>query len=343
MAAKMKVCLLTRRPSLDSGGIGRVSLEIMNGLVKRGNDVKTVFADNVDLVGYFKYTFIDNMFKIPKGYDVYHAIIPMETIWIPKDKGIATILDIIPIVHPELHGARMGGNRVKYTIGKACFTIGCMQATKCRYVTCISDHVRQEFIDHFKVDERKVKVIRLGIRDNLKPYQKKDKTFRVGYLGQLDRRKRVDLLVSAFVKSNIDGELVLGGKGIDEQGLKKLAEGDPRVRFMGFIPDNELVSFYNSLDVFVFPTAIEGYGLPPVEAMACKKPVIVLDDAIIPWEVKGRCIIVDNLNAVFDDFDLLGKMCEAVDYDSNYKWARLHNWEETISEYLKLYREVSNG
>ncbi len=339
----MKVCLLTRRPELDTGGIGRVSLEIRNGLIKMGNSVHVVSATKENLTHYFKYSFIDNYFNMPKGYDVYHAITPMESIWIPKDKGIATILDIIPIVHPELHGARMGGNRVKYTIGKACFTIGCMQAAKCRYVSCISDHVKQEFIEHFHVDEKKVRVIRLGIRDDLEPLPKKDNIFRIGYLGQLDRRKRVDLLVTAFKRSKIDGELVLGGKGIDEQGLKELAQGDSRIKFLGFVPDNELVEFYNSLNVFVFPTSIEGYGLPPVEAMACKKPVIVLGNAIMPLEVKERCIIVDDLGTVFNNLVSLENLCKGVNYEGNYRWAKLHNWNKCTEDYVTLYKEIKGG
>ncbi len=339
----MKVCLLTRRFELDSGGIGRVSSEIADGLDKRGNTLRTISAGKADLVHYFKYAFYDNWCRMPKGYDVYHAITPMEAIWIPKDKGIATILDIIPITHPELHGARMGGNRVKYTIGRACFTIGCKQAAKCRYVVCISDHVKREFIEHFNVDENKVRVIRLGIRNDLEPKEKKDKTFRLGYLGQLDRRKRVDLLVTSFMRSKIDGELVLGGRGIDEVALKELAYGDSRIKFVGFVPDNKLTNFYNSLDVFIFPTSIEGYGLPPVEAMACKKPVIVLEDAVMPLEVKKRCIIVESLEAVFGQsncLDILDRV--GIDLEDNYKWAKLHNWEKTVEEYTELYKKVKN-
>ena len=336
----MKVCLLTRRPVLDSGGIGRVSIELHKGLAKRGNNTQMVSASKVDLAHYFKYSFIDNLFQMPKGYDVYHAITPMESIWIPKDKGIATILDIIPITHPELHGARLAGNRVKYTIARICFTIGCRQAAKCRYIVCISDHVRQEFIEHFDVDENKVKVIKLGIRSDLVPKTKRDKIFRVGYLGQLDRRKRVDLFVTAFMGSNIDGELVLGGKGIDEQGIQELARGDSRIKFLGFIPDDKLVEFYNSLDVFIFPTAIEGYGLPPVEAMACKIPVVVLEDALMPWEVKQRCIRVQNLDDIFCNPGYLQCLCRGIDIEDNYKWAKSHNWDTTIEEYIKLYKEV---
>ena len=57
----MNVCLLTRRLALDSGGIGRVSIEIRDGLAKAGNIVRTVSADKLDLVSYFKYSFIDNL------------------------------------------------------------------------------------------------------------------------------------------------------------------------------------------------------------------------------------------------------------------------------------------
>jgi glycosyltransferase involved in cell wall biosynthesis len=338
----MKVCLLTRNPSLAGGGIGRVSSEIRDGLLRQGNDVHTIFAKDMGLVGYFKYSFLDNKFNIPSGYDVYHAITPMESIWVPKDKSVATILDIIPVVHPELHGARMGGNRIKYTIGKACFMAGCIQAAKCRYVVCISEHVRREFIEHFHVDERKTRVIRLGIRNDLNPHPKKDNVFRVGYLGQLDRRKRVDLLVSAFHKGKIDGELVLGGTGIDDVGLKELAQGDRRIKFLGFIPDDKLVDFYNSLSVFCFPTSIEGYALPPVEAMACKKPVIVLKDAIIPREVKSHCVAAENLDDVLHSNDSVEKVWWLANVDVNYSWSKLHNWETTISEYTKLYREVIN-
>lgn len=336
----MRICLLTRNPTLDSGGIGRVSLEIRDGLLKRGNSVHTVFSKNLGLAGYFKYSFIDNLFNMPKGYDIYHAITPMESVWVPKGRSIATILDIIPVVHPELHGARMGGNRVKYTIGKACFTIGCVQASKCRYIVCISEHVKREFVERFRVDEDKVKVIQLGIRSDLKPYPKKDNVFRIGYLGQLDRRKRVDLLVRAFHKSKIDGELVLGGRGIDEQGLMELADGDKRIKFLGFVPDDRLVDFYNSMSIFCFPTSIEGFGLPIVEAMACEKPVVVLQDAIIPSDVKDRCIAVEDLNETLSSIANIENLCGGADVDDNYQWAKSHDWNRTVEEYLKLYREV---
>lgn len=336
----MKICLLTRRFALDSGGIGRVGTEIRDGLGRLGHEVHTVSTDKEDLVNYFKYTFLDIRRKIPKDCDIYHAITPMESIWIPKDKGVVTVLDIIPVTHPDKHGARMGGNKVKYTIGKICFTTGCRKAARCQRVVSESEHVKQEFIKNFKVDEDKVKVIKLGIREDLEPQPKADNKFRIGYLGQLDRRKRIDLLIKAFKESEVNGELILGGKGANEEEVKQLAGYDGRIKFVGFVPDDELVSFYNSLDVFVLPTIIEGYGLPAVEAMACKKPVIVLSDAIIPWEIKSRCVIVEDLGLMFGNLDYFKRLLNSIDYDGNYKWAKEHSWSRCVEEYIELYKEV---
>jgi len=94
------------------------------------------------------------------------------------------------------------------------------------------------------------------------------------------------------------------------------------------------------LDVLVFPSAIEGYGLPPVEAMACRKPVIVLNDAIIPWEVKSRCVIVEDLEFVLGSKSCLEGLLKSIDYDGNYRFAKEHSWDKCIDEYIELYKEV---
>ena len=336
----MKICLLTRRFALETGGIGRVSIALRDGLRELGHEVYTVATTEEDLVHYFKYSFFDIRRKIPKGYDIYHAITPMESIWLPKHKSVATILDIIPITHPEKHGARMGGNRIKYTIGRTCFDIGCRQAAKSAKVVCISEHVRGEFEQHYPRSRGKTSVIRLGIRDDLNPKKKPDNVLRLGYLGQLDRRKRVDVLIEAFKKSKIDGELVIAGKGFNEREMWARAMGDARIRLLGYIEDGELLEFYSSIDCLVFPTSIEGYGLPPVEAMACKKPVIVLKDAIIPDEVKSRCIQVDSLEQAFMVLEHGWFEQWESQILSNYYFAKEHSWKKCIESYVKLYEGV---
>jgi len=335
----MKICLLSRRFTLESGGIGRVGISLRDGLRRLGHEVITVETSEEDLAHYFMYSFWSIKNKIPKGMDIYHAITPMESIYLPKHKSVATILDIIPITHPDKHGARMGGSKIKYTIGRTCFDIGVKKAIECAKVVCISDHVKDEVIEHYNVSSDKISTIRLGIRDDLKPLHIKDRIFRIGYLGQLDRRKRVDLLIKAFKESDIKGELLIAGKGFNEAEFKELAKGDERIRFIGYIENGEIKIFYNNLDYLCFPTSIEGFGLPPVEAMACKVPCIVLSDAIIPEEVKERCIVVNSLSKAFRAIQN-GNYVGAVHLNSNYEFARLHNWNNTVNEYVKLYEEI---
>ena len=103
--------------------------------------------------------------------------------------------------------------------------------------------------------------------------------FRIGTLNQLDKRKRLDLLIAAVHNNRTDVELQIAGGGLDKERLIAFAGNDPRVHFLGVIPNNTIRSFYNNLSVFCSPTANEGWGLSLVEAMACKIPCLVLADA----------------------------------------------------------------
>jgi len=340
LTAKMKICLVTRKFDLKTGGIGRISTELRDGLRKRGHEVITVSTPREDLASYFLYTFLELHFKLPKGCDVYHAITPMESIWLPKEKSVATILDLIPITNPKDSGTRMSTNSITRSIGKSCFSIGCKAASRCKKVVSISNLVQDGFEAHFG---KRPRVIRLGINEDLEPRPKKNSRLRIGYLGQLIERKGVGLLINSFMRSRLDADLVLGGNGMDKEYFKALGKRDTRIKFPGFIPDEKLVDFYNSLDVFVFPTTIEGYGLPIVEAMACKIPVIVLSNSIIPKEVKNRCIVVDGLDYILGHRDYLEGLCKSVDIEGNYKWAKEHNWNKTVDEYIEVYKEVMNG
>lgn len=337
----MKICLLTRYPDFRGRGVGRVYKEVQNGLVKRGHNIHTISTTGTSLYSYFWYTLLGVPLMLPrKGIDIYHAIATMEAMWLPKDKSIATFLDLFSTTNPERLGAGMGGSKWKTFVGRQYFEFGAKLAAKCKIVTCISEKTKQDAIEFLKVPEKKLRVVRLGIGKDLRPGTKHNEVYRIGSLGQLDRRKRIDILIGAFRKGAIDGELAIAGIGAEEPKLKALAGGSERIKFLGLIPDYDLVEFYNSLDVFVFPTWIEGYGLPIVEAVACKKPVIVLADAIIPWEVKKRCIIVEDLRTTFGNPSYLERLCKSVDYESNYMWAKEHNWDTTVDEYVKLYKEI---
>ena len=101
---------------------------------------------------------------------------------------------------------------------------------------------------------------------------------------RLDGPKRVDIIIEAmrFVDANIP--LLIAGSGPDEARLKDLAKGDSRIRFLGFVPDNDMPGLYADALAVPFVPQDEDYGLITVEAMRSGKPVVTVRDSGGPTE-----------------------------------------------------------
>ncbi|HYC23425.1 MAG TPA: glycosyltransferase family 4 protein [Candidatus Bathyarchaeia archaeon] len=104
-------------------------------------------------------------------------------------------------------------------------------------------------------------------------------------VSRLDGPKRIALLIDAMRHVRADLPLLIAGTGPDEDGLRRRAAGDPRIRFLGFVKDHELVDLYaRSLAVPYVPYA-EDYGLVTLEAMMSAKPVVTTSDSGGPTEL----------------------------------------------------------
>ncbi len=337
----MKVCLLTRFFDLRNAGIGRYSMELLRGLRERGLEVRTVSQDGGIPLGegsvkYLAYTAFEIRFKIPSS-DIYHACTPMETLWLGgKKRKVVTFHDLIPMLYLGMVQTHYAKNKLTRPISKNYFTFACKRAVKSDAIIVNSDQTARELTEHFGVEREKIVVTRFGISPGLKPKNKNDGIYRIGTLGYLDPRKRVGLLIEAFKEADLDAELVIAGKGVDMPHLKKLARGNKRIKFLGFVPDGELCDFYSSLDVFVFPSLLEGYGLPAVEAMACGRPVVTLADAIIPSDVKSHTHVCtpEELPRVLEE----GKF--KCDIKGNLKFAREHSWKKLVDRTIEVYEMV---
>ena len=125
---------------------------------------------------------------------------------------------------------------------------------------------------------------------------------------------------------------------VEELGLKS------DVIFPGYAPESELIAIYNMADLFVYPSLYEGFGLPPLEAMACGVPVITSNVSSLPEVVGDAGITVNPLD--------VNKLAEAMGsvLNSNtlreemsqkgLKRASQFNWENTAAETLKVYESV---
>lgn len=338
----MKVCLLSRYFDTTRGegvGIGEIARQLRLHLSKLlgEENLKTLGSSRTGLFNYFLYSALEIPIKMPRDCDVYHANSPVEALWIPKRKAVVTFQDLFQYTIPHQIGAGMGYNPVARAIGINYFKVACRIASRASRIVCISDEIREEVLKILKIPAEKVDVIEPGVSDYLYPVPKPpSKEIRFGFLGVLDKRKRLDLLIKSFARLyNKTWTLVISGRGPDEGKLRALAARAP-VEFLGHVPEEHKRAFYNSLDVFVLPSAAEGFGIPIIEAMACRKPVVLLADAKIPAKLKERCLVVDSFDTFFKDISLI----HSVDLKGNCDWARSYTWSGTAIKYLRVYEKV---
>lgn len=336
----MKICLLTRFFSRRNAGIGQYSLNLLREMIERGYEIDPVCTTRRGAVGYLIYTGAEIRFRIPRDVDVYHALTPIESIYLPKKKTVATFHDLIPWLHRKEETWYFSGvsGRFKRWGGGWWFKRACKRAAKAKQIICNSDQTKREVMENLKVGEEKITITRLGISKDLKPKPKKHDGYRIGTLSYLGPRKRIDILIRAFKLANLDdAELLIAGKGQDKQRLEAIAKDVPHITFLDFVPEIEKVDFLNSLDVFVLPSKLEGYGLPFVEAMACGIPVVSLQDALIPDDVKSRTHIVSEADLP----ELLEERNFNCDIKANLKFAREHDWGKLADQTEAIYEEVA--
>lgn len=173
------------------------------------------------------------------------------------------------------------------------------------------------------------------------------KEFRTGgyeyvfMISRLDAPKRIDMLIRAMKYVKSDVRLLIAGTGPQESALKEMAQGDGRIRFLGFVNDDEVEDYYsNSLVIPYFPYD-EDYGLITIEAMMHKKPVITTTDAGGPNE-----FVVNQETGFVTKFDAKA-IAEKIDYfaenpqeaermgDNAYQKVKDITWENTVNKILE--------
>ena len=225
-------------------------------------------------------------------------------------------------------------------------------------VIVISSHTKADVVELFHIDPEKIVVTPLGVSPRMKPLDPEARErFRSAhnltrptllYVGTLEPRKNIPNLLRAFelVAAKTDAELILGGAEgwlTDElhQTLGAMKYRD-RVRLTGFIPEQELASWLSAADVFVFPSRYEGFGLPPLEAMACGTPVVSSTSSSLP-EVLGEDALLadpDDVEGIAHAIErLLSDPALAADLRARgVERAARFAWEETARLTLEAYR-----
>lgn len=162
------------------------------------------------------------------------------------------------------------------------------------------------------------------------------------FCSRLDSPKRIDMLVKAMKLAKSDVKLYIAGTGPERENLEKLAEGDSRIEFLGFVSDEDVEKYYaNAICVPYFPYD-EDYGYITIEAMLHKKPVITTRDSGGPNE-----FVNDGENGFVTDFDAK-QIAEKIDWlcehreeakemgEKAYDTVKDINWESVAKQLIEI-------
>ena len=288
--------------------------------------------------------------------DLLHSMSYVQPLVCPA-KSVVTMLDLTFMRMP---GSFNRWNRLYLA------AMSTLSARLCDRIIAISESTRQDVIRFLRVPPEKVEVVYCGVDSPFRPIEDQAALARfreergvperfVLYLGTLEPRKNVERLIEAYAKLRLAGEiphkLVLGGaKGwlydrifrrVEELGLSE------EVVFTSYIPYEELALWYNCADCFIYPSLYEGFGLPPLEAMACGTPVVTSSVSSLPEVVGTAALTVDPL-----DVDALAVAIAKVLADHSLhnrlkidgpKQAARFSWENAAAQTLDCYRRVRNG
>jgi glycosyltransferase involved in cell wall biosynthesis len=119
------------------------------------------------------------------------------------------------------------------------------------------------------------------------------------------------------------------------------------VRFLGFVPDATLAALYRMAAVFVFPSLYEGFGLPPLEAMAGGAPVVTSNVSSLPEVVGDAALLIDPLDpgAIADAIAriLTDKALRADLIRRGYERVHTFSWARSVARVKQVYAEVAGG
>ena len=235
-------------------------------------------------------------------------------------------------------------------------------ARRARHVIAVSRATRDDIVALFGVPPQRIAVVYNGVDDVFKPAEPDlVEAFRrerelpprfVLHLGTLEPRKNLVRLVQAFAQArqrlpgSDDLKLVLaGGKGWDYDDIFAAVERErlqEQVIFPGYIADADLPWLYRAATVFAYPSLLEGFGLPVLEAMACGTPVITSSVSSLPEVAGDAALLIDpasvdalagTLVRVLSDAALASEMRA-----KGLLQAGRFSWQRTASQTADVYR-----
>jgi len=286
--------------------------------------------------------------------DLYHAphyVLPAAI----NCSSVVTIHDCIHLMFPQYLPNRMAYAYARAQMWTAAHRSNC--------VLTVSDASKRDILHLFNIPPEKIVVVYNAIDSHFSVTPPLDAIARVRERYQLDHRfvlyvgnikphKNLVRLIESFSELRArqleDVKLLIIGDEISK--LPALRHAVHRhklhkhVRFLGYVPDDQLAVLYRLAAVFVFPSLYEGFGLPPLEAMASGTPVVVSNVSSLPEVVGDAAVLVDphDIDSIVDGLhSVLTNPARAEDMRrKGLERAREFSWERSVARTLEVYRRI---
>lgn len=303
--------------SPDGSGLSRYTSELIKEFMRRDGDfvsyatmpeISSLYGERIRLAPstLSKYGFKGNLARLlwhqtslplalkKEKAKLFYSPLP-EGMLFPVCKQIITIADLIPMIYPEF-SPRIA-QYYRWVLPRL------IQVSDA--IIVISESTKRDVIKHLQTGDTPIHVVYPGYGEEVfKPSNPQLVTSTMGKyglqnyvltVGETRPYKNVKRLIEAFAKVPIpDLKLAIVGKlsrlGQEITELPRLLGIADKVKFLGYVPDADLIALYGGAKVFAFPSYYEGFGLPPLEALACGSPVVVSSAASLP-EVCGEAAV----------------------------------------------------
>ena len=304
--------------------------------------------------------------------DMFHSLSSVMP-YLKICKSVVTVPDLIPFV---LNEKKIDKLLLNLRFRERLWMKSLRKADR---IITVSENSKKDIMKLLSIPEEKIEVIYSSADARFGPVRDRQAIAKIMgrysvnqkfvlYVGGFAEHKNIERLVRTFYEFSLSSDdkwqFVLAGKLPDEKiedaddwtinepvrKTKSLITKlglDAKVIFTGFVPEEDLPALYSAASVFVFPSLYEGFGLPPLEAMACGTPVVASNTSSLPEVIGDAGVLVNP----FSIDEIVGAMRSVLkskprQREMSYKGverARRFSWEETARKTLKVYRQVREG
>lgn len=270
-------------------------------------------------------------------------------------RTVATVYDVIPLVFPSVY-QRWHHPRATWHLRRYYRFLSTL-----RHLVAISEQTRRDLVRYLGIPEQRITVIYPGIAPVFRPLEDAERGRRVAarygirqpfllYVGSGDWRKNLAGLLAAFAQFRAGGfnefSLTVVGYQTARQRRRLLQQAAAlgcrgALRLTGFVPLEDLAALYGAAAVLIYPSLYEGFGFPPLEAMACGTPVVTSRNSSLQEVVGAHAVLVDprqtseiveGIRRVVQDRGVREALVQ-----QGLACARRYTWERTAQATLKLY------